>query len=61
MLDAIVQVAGHVRNAEDAASLRRQAGMIFRGAQAVVPETLDLLDIEERYAVATQALHDLQG
>jgi uncharacterized membrane protein len=56
MLDAIVQIAGHVRNAEDAASLRRHAEMIFRGAQAAVPEAQDLLDIEARYTAATQAL-----
>ncbi|MBA3059327.1 MAG: DUF2254 domain-containing protein [Gammaproteobacteria bacterium] len=56
MLDAITQIAGHVQNAQDAACLRRHANMIVRGAQEAVPEAGDLLDIEARFMVATQAV-----
>jgi uncharacterized membrane protein len=59
MLDAIAQIAGHVRRVQDAACLQRQAGMIVRGAQEAVPEPYDLLAVEEAFMAATQALREI--
>ena len=61
MLDAIAQIAGHVRSAQDAACLRRHADMIVRGARETVPEAGDRLDVEARYLAATTALSRLHG
>ncbi len=61
MLDAIAQIAGHVRSAQDAACLRRHADMIVRGAREAVPEAGDRLDVEARYLAATTALSRLHG
>ncbi|MEP7299054.1 MAG: DUF2254 domain-containing protein, partial [Burkholderiales bacterium] len=57
MLDAIVQIAGHVQRAADAACLQRHAGMIVRGAREAVPEADDQLAVEVAFMAATQALH----
>ncbi len=59
MLDAIAQIAGQVQSAPDAASLRRQAGMIVTGAREAVPEADDLLAVEAAFMAATQALREL--
>jgi len=56
MLDAIVQIAGHVRSAQDAACLQRHAGMIIRGAREAVPEADDVLAVEAAFAKASHAL-----
>lgn len=61
MLDAIAQIAGHVRHAQDAACLQRHAGMIVAGAREAVPEAQDLLAVEARFTATTQALRDLHG
>lgn len=61
MLDAIVQIAGHVQRAPDAACLQRHAGMIVRAAREAVPEPDDLLAVEARFMAATQALREHQG
>ncbi len=59
MLDAIAQIATHVRHAQDAACLHRHAGMIIRGAREAVPEAEDLLAVESAFAAATHALCEL--
>lgn len=56
MLDAIVQIAGQVQSAQDASCLQRHANMIVRGAREAVPEADDLLAVEARFTMATQAL-----
>ncbi len=56
MLEAIAQIAGHVRNAPDAACLQRHAGMIVKGAREAVQEPEDLLAVEAAFTAATQAL-----
>lgn len=56
MLDAIVQIAGHVRSAQDVACLQRHAGMIIRGAREAVPEADDVLAVEAAFAKASHAL-----
>lgn len=61
MLDAIVQIAGHVQSAQDASSLQRHAGMIVRGAREAVPEADDLAVVEAGFTAATQALCELLG
>lgn len=61
MLDAIAQIAGHARRAQDAACLQRHAHMIIRGAREAVPEADDLLAIEARFTTATHALEKLHG
>ncbi len=61
MLDAIAQVARHVRRTQDVACLQRHAGMIVRGVRKAVPEPDDLLEVEAAFTTATQALHDLHG
>lgn len=61
LLDAIAQIASHVRTAQDAACLRRHAGMIVRGAREAVPEAEDRLAVEMRYSAATQTLGALHG
>ena len=61
MLDAIVQIAGHVQSAQDASSLQRHAGMIVRGAREAVPEADDLLAVETCFTAATQALREPHG
>jgi uncharacterized membrane protein len=58
MLDAIAQIATHVRHAQDAACLQRHADMIVRGAREAVPEAEDLLAVESAFAAATQALRE---
>ncbi|HEX5755050.1 MAG TPA: DUF2254 domain-containing protein [Arenimonas sp.] len=59
LLDAIAQIAGHVRNRQDTACLWRHAGMIVRGAQEAVPEAEDRLAVERRYNAAARTLHAL--
>lgn len=61
MLDAIAQIAGQVRTAQDADCLRRHAAMIVRGAREAVPEAEDRLAVEMRYIAATQTLGALHG
>jgi len=61
MLDAITQVAGHVRHAQDAACLRRHADMIIRGTRQAVPEADDRLAVEARYTEATRSLREIHG
>ena len=61
MLDAIVQVAGHVQSALDAACLQRHAGMIITGAREAVPEADDLLAVEVAFMAATQAFRELES
>ena len=69
MLDAIAQVAGHVRRAPDAACLLRHAHMIVRGAREAVPDADDLLAVEAAFtatllavlAAASHALNGLEG
>lgn len=56
MLDALVQIAGHVRSAQDASCLQRQAGMIIRGAREAVPQADDVLAVEAAFAKASHAL-----
>jgi uncharacterized membrane protein len=61
MLDAIVQIAGHVQRAPDAACLQRHAGMIVKGAREAVPEPEDLLAVEAAFTAAVQSLREIQG
>ena len=56
MLDAIVQIAGHVHRAQDAVCLQRHASMIVRGAREAVPEADDLLAVEAAFMATVQAL-----
>ena len=56
LLDSIARIACHLRHAQDAACLQRQAAMIVRGARESVPEAEDRLAVEARYVAATQAL-----
>lgn len=59
MLDAITQIAGHVRCALDAACLQRHARMIAGGAREGVPEAEDRRAVEIHFAAATRALSAL--
>ncbi len=61
MLDAIAQIAGHVRHTKDAACLRRHAEMIVRGAREGVPEAEDRLAVEARFMAAAQLLGRFHG
>lgn len=61
MLDAIVQIAGCVRSAPDAACLQRHADMIVRGARQDVPEPDDLIDVDRRFKTATAALREIRA
>jgi uncharacterized membrane protein len=61
MLDAIGQIAGHVRRAPDSTCLQRHADMIVRGAREAVPEADDLLAVEAAFTAATQALRELHS
>lgn len=61
VLDAIAQIAGHVKSAQDASSLQRHANMIVRGARDAVPEPEDLLAVEARFAKASKALGEIRG
>ena len=61
MLGAIAQVAEQVRSPQDAACLRRHAGMIVRGARESVPEADDRLAVEASFTAAVQALAAWQG
>lgn len=61
MLDAIAQIAGHVRRAHDAVCLQRHADMVIKGAREAVPEADDLLAVETRFTTATQALRAFHG
>lgn len=61
MLDAIAQIAIHVRRVEDADCLQRHAGMIVRGAREAVPEMEDVLAVEARFAEATDALREFRS
>jgi hypothetical protein len=45
-----------VQSAQDASCLQRHANMIVRGAREAVPEAQDLLAVEARFTMATQAL-----
>ncbi|MBC7499233.1 MAG: DUF2254 domain-containing protein [Herminiimonas sp.] len=58
MLDAIVQIAGHVQCGPDASCLQRHADMIIRGAREAVPEADDRFAVEARYTAASQALSE---
>ncbi len=55
MLEAIAQVASHVRNPEDMARLQRHADMIVSGAREGVLEANDRLDVEASYGEASNA------
>ena len=59
MLEAIVQVAGHVRTAPNMACLQRHADMIARGAREDVPEPNDLMDVEAGYAEASRVCREM--
>jgi uncharacterized membrane protein len=61
MLDAIVQIAGHLQRAPDAACLQRHAGMIVKGAREAVPEPEDLLAVEAAFTAAVQSLREIEG
>ncbi|QCB45387.1 DUF2254 domain-containing protein [Hydrogenophaga sp. PAMC20947] len=61
MLDALIQIAGHVQSAQDAACLQRHAGMIVRGAREAVPEAYDLAAVEAGFAAATEAVCERIG
>ena len=61
MLDAIAQIAGHVKHLPDAACLQRHADMIIRGSRETVPEPGDLLAVEAAFTTAAQALSELNG
>ncbi|OYY60902.1 MAG: hypothetical protein B7Y51_11145 [Burkholderiales bacterium 28-67-8] len=61
MLDAIAQIAAHVRSAQDASCLRHHADMIVRGARQAVPEADDLAAVEAGFTAATQALSVTRG
>jgi uncharacterized membrane protein len=61
MLDAIAQVANHVRHAQDAACLQRHAAMIVRGARETVPEADDLRAVEAAFTAASQALRGIES
>lgn len=61
MLDAIAQIAAHVRHARDAACLQRHADMIVRGAREAVPEAEDVLAVEARFMAAAQVLRRAHG
>jgi uncharacterized membrane protein len=61
LLEAIAQIAGHVKRAPDAACLQRHAEMIVRGARDAVPEANDLRAVEAAFTVATHALHEPRG
>jgi uncharacterized membrane protein len=56
MLETIAQIAGHVKNVPDLASLHRHADMIARGAREGVAEANDRLDVEASYAEASRVL-----
>jgi len=60
MLDAIVQIAGHVQRLPDADCLQRHACMIVRGAREAVPEADDLLAVEVAFTAAIEALRELE-
>ncbi|MDP3252579.1 MAG: DUF2254 domain-containing protein [Hydrogenophaga sp.] len=55
MLEAIAQVASHVRDTEDMACLQRHADMILSGTREGVPEANDRLDVEASYREASRA------
>lgn len=61
LLDAIMQIAGHVKSMEDASCLQRHAIMIIRGARESVPEAEDLVDVETVFSATMQALSKLLG
>jgi uncharacterized membrane protein len=61
MLEAIAQIAGHVRSSQDAACLQRHADMIVRGSREAVPEANDRDAVEKSFVAASQVLRKLPG
>lgn len=59
MLEAIQQVAAHVRQREDIACLQRHADMIVSGSREGVPEANDLRDVETVYSETTRACRQM--
>jgi len=61
VLEAIAQIAAHVKRTPHAACLQFHAEMVVRGARDAVFEANDLRAVEAAFAVATHALRDSHG
>ena len=56
LLDTIAAIAGHVRRAEDRASLLRHADQVAQDAREALANERDLHEVEQRHAATLQAL-----